>query len=166
MLYIVEPRILDLIADDRQSYDPDVDWITIIGAQPHSPNAQHARDMGDPCPSCGFRLNELIVRKRAIAQDGVTIAKSRRGLVVCVDCCQASLDDRVSYPGLPVGAAMDIHYKTDDDEAREAAKLNDLAEPTKYEGEAMRRRVLTRREKREAKQAEKRERKVVGNDQS
>lgn len=158
----LDPKQMERIPDSTSRYDPDTDWITILGIQPHLPSSSHDRAMGEPCPSCGFKSSEPIVRKRAIVQDGVTIANARRGLVLCTDCCQASLDSRVSYPGLPVGTTIDKDYKTDADEAAERAATEDLATPTRYEGGGMQRRVLTRREKREAKQAEKRERKGSG----
>jgi len=143
----IDPKQMERVPDASPPFDLDRDWIVIVGQGPHSPESDLDRRKGYPCPTCGFRKDERIVRRRAIVQDGVMIAKERRGLVVCSDCCQGSLDGYVRYPGLGVNEAPDVEWLKQYEE--EEAKRG--PEPTKYVAVGMRERVLTRREKRAGK---------------
>ena len=146
LVQYIDPKQMERIPDDSPPYDPELDWVIIFGQEPHLPGSENARNWGKPCPSCGFRTTEPIVRKRAIVQDGVTIANQRRGLVVCADCCRGSLDGHVEYPGLGIDAAPDEEWMK-----RYKAEMEEKAtEPTKYTADGMQERVLTRREKRAA----------------
>ncbi len=143
----IDPKQMERVPDASPPFDLDRDWIVIVGQGPHSPESDLDRRKGYPCPTCGFRKDERIVRRRAIVQDGVTITKERRGQVVCSDCCQGSLDDLVEYPGLDVDKAPDTEWMKQ--YAEEMSQK--VAEPTKYTTAGVRERVLTRREKRASK---------------
>jgi len=116
MIYC-DPHLLDKLPDPRPSPDPDIDWIVITGIRPHSPSSPERLKLGEPCPTCGFRLSEDIVRRRAVLDDyGRTLAPSRRGRVVCSDDCRASLDGLSAYWGLPVGSAMNPDWREEESE--------------------------------------------------
>jgi len=83
----VDPRVLDKVAAPGIRFDPDEDFLILVGIVPHTPEIYD----GERCQSCGYLRGDRIAR-----------STTRRGRVVCSNCCRGSLDGLVNYPGLKV----------------------------------------------------------------
>mgnify|MGYP006921435222 CR=1 FL=1 len=110
----VDPRVLDRIPGPGIRFDPDTDHLILVGVVPHTPGIY---DEGR-CETCGYLEGDRIAR-----------SKTRRGRVICSNCCRGSLDGMVSYPGLNVGERLNEDWVD--------VEPNEVVTPPKYQPGAL-----------------------------